>query len=92
MSRQLPASAHQHLNARGRVIKDRKGCGKFSVKLWWGVVGDQDVKWYSVMDLGQDSPVLRLHIELEGKHGAENLHARDSFTHWLREHEILHRV
>ena len=52
-------------NARARVTKDRKGSGKLTVKLSWGVVGSQAVKRYSVMDLGRDSPVLYLQASIQ---------------------------
>ena len=44
-----------------RGTKDRQGSVMLTVKVPWKVGGSQAVKRYSVMDLGRDSPVLRLH-------------------------------
>ena len=46
-----------HSSSRVRVTKDRQGSGKLTVTGPWKVGCSQAVKMYSVMDLGQDSPV-----------------------------------
>ena len=54
------AQAEIQHNARARVTKDQQRSGIRTVKLSREVVGNLAGYRYSVMDLGQDSPVLSL--------------------------------
>ena len=68
----LSTDARQHQSLRVRVTGNQQRSGELTVKqisvVPWEVVRDQVGKRYSVMDLGQDSPVLCLQfgkIELD---------------------------
>ena len=57
----------QHQDSRVRVTRNRWRSGKLIVKqssvVSWEVAGSQAVKKYSVVDLGQDPPVLCLQLQ-----------------------------
>ena len=57
----LSTNVRKHQDARVHITKDQEDSDRFTLKVPWEVVRSQTVNRCSVVDLGQDSPVLCLH-------------------------------